>query len=370
MAENENNEILTFDSDEEKDGIISSDGLYPYDVTNAEIEMQEAYFSIFEYTRKIEKGHLILNPDFQRHLVWNKKQKSQYIESILLNFPLPPIYLNQRKDGTSQIIDGLQRSTAIKDFIADGFALSELNVLKKLNGLFFSKLESVLQSRIEDKKLLCYILKPSVPLPIIYDLFNRINTGGTQLNRQEIRNCIFIGNSTRLLAELANDSDFKIAIDYGISPKRMKDREAVLRVLSFTLKDFRTDYMGEMSDFLEKVMVDINKMSVDDTIIIKKRFKRIMKYTNDFFGENNFRLPTLETRGRINLAVMDAICNFIDKQEDDYLNRNKSKIRDNYKKLIENPDFKQALGGATGSIQSVQKRFTLALEILGEGTHD
>jgi len=369
MADPNTKDVIMLDSDEEKDGIISSNGLYPYTATNAEIEMEENYFSIFEYIRKIEKKHLILNPDFQRHLVWKKKQKSQYIESILLNFPLPPIYLNQRKDGTSQIIDGLQRSTTIKDFVKNEFALTDLNVLKDLNGKTFSGLETLLQTRIEDKKLLCYILKPSVQLPIIYDLFNRINTGGTQLNRQEIRNCIFIGKSTKLLAKLAESSAFKTAVDNGISPQRMKDREAVLRVLSFILKDYKNDYTGEMSDFLENRMIDINNMNENEIALLKGRFVRIMELTYEFLQYTNFRMPTDETRGRLNLAVMDSVCNFFNKQTDAFLNKNKKIIQNNYLRLISNYEYKEAVRGATGSVNSVIQRFSIAFKMLGENTN-
>ena len=85
-----------------------------------------------------------------------------------------------------------------------------------------------LQSKFEDKKLTVFVLKPSTPMVVIYDLFNRINTGGTQLNRQEVRNCIFIGKSTQLLKELSGQDYFKLAINEGVKDTRMKDREVVL----------------------------------------------------------------------------------------------------------------------------------------------
>lgn len=89
---------------------------------------------------------------------------------------------------------------------------------------------------------------------VVYDIFERVNTGGTQLNRQEIRNCIFAGKATKLLKKLSEQEYFKQAIDYGFSPKRMKDRELILRYLAFKIFDDNEDYQGDMSDFIEEAM--------------------------------------------------------------------------------------------------------------------
>ena len=130
---------------------------------------------------------------------------------------------------------------------------------------------------------------PSVPLAVVYDIFNRINTGGTQLNRQEIRNCIFIGESTKLLKQLSSKDYFKAAIGNGISSKRMKDQEAILRYLAFKIFDYKKDYKGDMSDFLENAMRKLNLMDKSQIDTYAKDFQEVMKLTYDFFGENNFR---------------------------------------------------------------------------------
>lgn len=162
--------------------------------------------------------------------------KSRFIESLILNIPIPPFYISQDLEGKMIIVDGLQRSSAIFDFLSNKYALVGLDALPDLNGKSYTQLDSDLQARIEDRELLLYILKPSVPMSIVYDIFNRINSNGTPLTRQEIRNCIYIGKSTRLLAELAESEEFRRAIDHGLSWLRMKDREAVLRFLAFLLK--------------------------------------------------------------------------------------------------------------------------------------
>jgi hypothetical protein len=132
-----------------------------------------------------------------------------------------------------------------------------------LNGSNFSELKELsgdYQTRIEDKKNYIYLIKPSVPVKVVYDIFNIINTGGTQLERQEVRNCIFSGKSTKLLKQLSEKESFKKAIDNGVSPKRMKDREVILRYLAFKLFDYEKDYQGDLSDFVEEALKKINLM--------------------------------------------------------------------------------------------------------------
>lgn len=175
--------------------------------------------------------------------------KSRFIESLILNIPIPPFYISQDLEGKMIIVDGLQRSSAIFDFLSNKYALVGLDALPDLNGKSYTQLDSDLQARIEDRELLLYILKPSVPMSIVYDIFNRINSNGTPLTRQEIRNCIYIGKSTRLLAELAESEEFRRAIDHGLSWLRMKDREAVLRFLAFSPENAINEYKGDLDDF-------------------------------------------------------------------------------------------------------------------------
>ena len=207
-------QVISTDNDTdsiEKDESESPSCLYPYDPTYTSIDIEEVPFSIFEYLRQLDKGRIIINPDFQRHFVWKPVQKSKFIESVILNFPLPPIYLNQNKESKYIVIDGLQRTTTLSEFFDDKFQLKGLEALPDYNGKKFSDLSDTLQAKLENKKLTIFSLKPSTPMVVIYDLFNRINTGGTQLNRQEVRNCIFIGESTKLLLDLSSKIDFKNA---------------------------------------------------------------------------------------------------------------------------------------------------------------
>lgn len=366
----EDKEIIVLDEDTANEELAdnSDSSLYPYDPTFSTIEMTEEPFTVFEYLRKLKQGKIITQPDFQRNLVWKKDKKSQFVESIILNFPIPPIYLNETKDGRYMIIDGLQRTTTLQEFYIDGFDLTGLEAIPKYNGEKFTTLHSDVQSKFEDKKLTIFLLKPSTPIKVIYDLFKRINTGGTQLNRQEIRNCIYIGKSTKLLKELSEQPYFKKAIDNGASPKRMKDRELVLRYLAFRWTVYKENYKGDMSNFLENAMKQINLKSDNEIKSIEEDFERVLNIAFTLWGKNSFRIPTASTRGVINMAVFETVCNYLSSQTNAFITKNKSIIKKNYQKLIKNEIYYDSVTRSTNSTNKVDYRFRLAHEILNSNT--
>lgn len=361
-------DIIEFDSDTEIEDGKGDGGLYPYDPAYSEIEIGEAPFSIFEYLRQLEKGKIVVQPDFQRNQVWNNTQKSKFIESIILNFPLPPIYLNETKEAQYIVIDGLQRTTALSQFYSGEITLRGLEALPKYNGETFQSLPEILRSKFEDKKLTIFVLKPSTPMVVIYDLFNRINTGGTQLNRQEVRNCIFIGKATKLLKELSEQQYFKEAIDWGIRDTRMKDREAVLRYLSFRWFNYQDEYTGDMSEYVETAMKRINKLDDDRIDKMKTDFERVMKWTYKIWRNRNFRIPTEQTRGTINTAILESVCNYIASKNDVFIEMNAKQISENYLEMIGNDIYNEAVTKSTGNKAKVLDRFRLVHELLSKST--
>ena len=361
--------IIESDNDTRDEETLINGTIYPYDPSKADIDIREDPQTIYELViRKWDQEKLIINPGFQRNYIWKHEQQSLFIESVILNFPLPPLYINKDNKGMYIIVDGRQRITTLRRFLKNEFRLSNLRALPQLNGKNFSdliELNPEFQTKIEDKKLLVYLIQPTVPLEMVYDIFNRINTGGTQLERQEIRDCIYMGHSTKLLAKLAAKDYFKQAIDWGISPNRKKDQEAVLRYIAFKIQDYEKDYKGSMNEFLEDAMKTMNKkVSSEQLIKIETEFERVMKYTYLFFGSQNFRIPTGSTRGRINLAVLESVSYFFSFQTDDFLKKNTEKIKANFNILIKNNKYLDSVRTATGDTQRVITRFKMAQEIL------
>ncbi len=333
-----------------------------------EIDVREEPQSVFEWMRKYRGGRLITDPDFQRNFVWTPIQRSRFIESILMGIPLPPLYVNQTQQGNYILVDGLQRTNTLYDFIVDGsFALdSSLNAVRDSAGKRFKELPMTFQSRIEDKKMSVYVIKPSVNIKIVYDIFDRINTGGTPLTRQEVRNCYYTGKSTALLRLLSNQNEFHDATSMGIPATRMRDREAILRCIAFQIRPIE-DYKNDMDDFLRSTMEYINGISDEEIESIRVNFIRTMSNAFQLFGDRCFRLPTPLSRGRINVAVMETIFVFLSTVESQLLLRNKERINANFSMLLANPDYELCVTRSTGTTSRVKTQFSLAAKTMGEG---
>lgn len=352
------NNLLEDDIEDEASGSI-----YPVNYENDELDIRETHMQVISLVRRSKQDKITV-PEFQRNLVWKQQQKSRFIESLILNVPIPPFYISQDLEGKYIIVDGLQRTSAILDFLSNKYKLVGLEALPKLNGLYFSDLEESVRARIEDRDLLLYVLRPTVPMEVVYDIFNRINSNGTPLTRQEIRNCIFIGPATRLLHELSELAIFRRAIDNGISPKRMKDQEAILRFLAFSIYEYKIDYQGDMDAFLGKTMKMINRLDKGGLTDLRKRFIRVMSKSFEFFEYQNFRLPTEFSRGRINIALMEVVCYYFDKKSDEYLEQNKLQIRSSFKNLLEDKKFIESVRLSTSSPTNVKYRFDFIMTSL------
>lgn len=350
--------------DDIAEDLENRESIYPLNYKET-LDISEDKFSVFEYLRKIKSGKIQMNPDFQRNIVWKPKQKSRFIESAILQIPIPPFYMKKRSDGSMVIIDGLQRTTALSEYLNNKFALCDLEALSELNEKTFHDLEkwdSTISTKIEDKQLMFYVLGVSVPMAAVYDIFNRINTGGTKLERQEVRNCVFIGNATAFLKRVVNSDIFKSAVDGGISDNRMKAREAILRCIAFVIQPV-SSYQGSIDEFLERAMKKLNAMSSIEIADLESQTLQAFGLTYDFFGKTNFRIPSKNTRGRINVAVMEVVFNcFWGKSCSNF--PQKSIVVRSLGNLLKDNDFLESFRISTSSKSGVKKRFELAHQYL------
>jgi uncharacterized protein DUF262 len=350
----------------ENDGI--NDEIYP----DAEVNIARDPVSVFQLKRKYDKQPkplLVLDPDFQREEVWNPKQKSELIESILMGIPLPLIYVKEDNNGVYIIVDGRQRLTTLFDFMNGKFRLKGLKILGYLNGKSFSTIDEKQQNKIEDCSLTLHVIKPPTSDRVTFDLFDRVNRGGTRLNNQEMRNALYQGYSTQLLNRLSKSESFKKVTENSIPSKRMKDRYLILRFLSFylwrqkLLRDIKTgelvEYRSDLEDFLGKSMLFINdannRITVDK---LEELFKITMKNCIGLLGEGCFRLPQGESRTRkpINMALFETISCFCAILKD-VANKKSNLIKENYKILISGKDFIRSLTYTVDSNISVYARF-------------
>lgn len=288
----------------------NSDEIYP----NAIIKVTQKQYSIFELKRQMDKKiDFIISPEFQRNEVWTAKQKSELIESILMGLPIPLIYLFETKDGKKAVVDGRQRLTTFTKYMNNQFALKDLRMLPNLNGKKFEKLESILQSKIEDYQIMAYVIQPPTPERIKFDIFDRVNRGGTQLNNQEMRNALYQGNATKLLNDLSDLENFKNATGNSIKPDRMKDKYIILRFIAFYLlyeKKLPSDitYKSNIDDFLASTMEYLNDIaSYNDLDYIKNVFEKAMDLSFNLFKYNGFRFKSNDKKRPVNMALFEAL---------------------------------------------------------------
>jgi hypothetical protein len=339
----------------------------------ANVKVSRDVFSVFELKRKYEeRGTVKLDPDFQREDVWNKKQKSELVESILMGIPLPVMYFAEDKYGNLQVIDGRQRLTALFEFLNNKFSISSAPILTYLKGKKFKDLEPKDQTKLEDYQLIVYIIKPQTPDRIKFDIFDRVNRGGTQLNKQEMRNALYQGKSTELLKELAESEEFLKATGDAISPKRMKDRYLILRFIAFYLwKKHKlientnfVEYKSDIDEFLGKIMEILNKADEKFLNEIKTIFKTAMKNSFDILGKDGFRIPNKGKKRPINMALFESLSYLM--SHDDIVNRNKNLTKEKVKEAFEDKNFYESLTQKVDSSLSVKTRFDKMDMILEE----
>lgn len=294
---------------------INSDDSYTI-YPNAEVRVEKSQFSVLHLqTLCLRRKELIIDPDFQRHDVWTSRQKSELIESILMGIPIPLMYLFEDRNGKKQVVDGRQRIGAILDFLDNKFKLKNLRILSQLNECYFKDLEPKLQGVFEDYQLFFYIIQPPTPERVKYDIFDRVNRGGTSLNKQEMRNALYRGRSTEMLDRLCGMSEFLLATGRSINKERMKDQYVVLRAIAFLMLhrgEFSNiqslQYRGDIDDFLARFMVYINDDAKDDLITeYEALFCHAMSVSYDLLGENGFRFSGNVIRRPINMPLFEAL---------------------------------------------------------------
>lgn len=358
------------------------------DSESRKIVWQPKDFSIREFLSMLQDGDLDLQPDYQRKYVATPKIASKLIESIIMDVPIPVIYLAEEKDWTYSVIDGQQRLTSFLSFLGgkfpngDTFKLTGLSVFKELNRKAFTELELEFQNKIRKTTLHTIIIKKESNEDVKFEIFERLNTGSTALNEDEIRNTVYRGDYIRLLAKLENDETFHKLIQKENYKKRMIYRGMILRFFALTEKTY-LNYKPSIKQFCNKELRDNRFITSEKSKEYEEKFSHCVDLVKVVFGETAFRryIPAESensvgnwTTTRINMALFDIqMCCFANYSKNEIL-RNADFIREAMLELMtSNEEFISSILIQTSSREILKKRFKIWLnkldEIIGNNTY-
>ena len=312
-----------------------------------------------------------LQPDFQRSMeVWNKGKKSRLIESILLGLPLPSFYFSE--DAATKklyIIDGLQRLCAIKDFILneeEPLVLEKLQFLKDFEGKKYADLTRGERRMIDQQKITTNTLRKSTPAEVKFVIFQRINSAGTPLTAQEMRNALNQGVAAEFIKELSVHPSFLEATGNSISTKRMEDRDYVNRFVAFF--NAYKDYNGKLDEFLNSQMGELNRMTEAQRSKIRVSFIKSMECCHRIFQGKAFRKDMgNSSKGRIAKYIFDAVSVNIAWLSDDERSRLIDKadlMRNGMSELLSDSKLQKAFSSGTGQKTNVVLRFDKVKELI------
>lgn len=376
--ENENIEI--FKTEEINNHIVSDEEINEkYISGEVRIVTEQARYPLDTICTMLNSGKYLLRPDFQRRRRWDRSKQSRLIESFIMNIPIPPIFLYEYEFSKYEVMDGLQRLTAIKEFYDDKFPLEGLEYWKELNGKKYSELPQEIKSGIDRRYLSSLILlKETASSKTKADemkqlVFERINSGGVKLEYQESRNALHSGNFNDLVITLSRNEYFCKIFDIPISEeeteelanntmyKTMADVEMVVRFFAMRYLD---EYEGiSLKVFFDKFTDSANKLSQSVLDDYQHVFEQTIKLVYDIYGEQAFCLYkqvsgkqqwylTRNPKKTIYDPVMTVLSQKLDYA--DTFNNNKDKIMAATIELMKNQP--ELFNGRKGTKSDIAKR--------------
>ena len=366
---------------EDLNSVVENQELELNEDDSRKIVWQAKDFSIREFASMLQDGDLDLQPEYQRKYVATPKIASKLIESVIMDVPIPVIYLAEEQDGTYSVIDGQQRLTSFLSFIngkypsGDTFKLTGLKVYKELNRKTFADLEKEHQNKIRKTTLHTIVIKKESNEDVKFEIFERLNTGSIKLNEDEIRNTVYRGEYIKLLAELEESETFHNVVQKDNYKKRMIYRGMILRFFAISEKSY-LNYQPSMKQFCNKELRDNRFLTNEKAKEYRNRFNDCIDLVKVVFGETAFRryIPSDKEREqgnwtttRINMALYDIqMCGFVNYSKNEVL-RNADFIREAMIELmINNREFIDSILIQTSNKEVLKKRFKIWFEKLDE----
>ena len=344
-----------------------------------QVRLTRKDFSVFEMYRKYRTGKLILDVNFQRRNVWKSKQQCELIESILMGLPLPIFYLKQEDNAAYIVVDGKQRLSALFQFLNNEFVLRNLKILSFLNGKKYEDLGDnlgIYQTQLEDYQIFSHVILPPTPDKILFDIFDRVNRGGTKLNKQEIRNALYHGKGLDMIGRITKSAAFQKAtrIEY-LKDARMKGAYLLTRFIAFELmlrgivydSDKKQEYNGDADELIVNTLKYLNRSDEKTLSRIEAETTACLEKAELIFGSGAFR-KELNSSNPINMNLFETMMYamiLIDEPGE-----KKERIREKVKDIISSDAFLYCIGDGRDSREKVYRRFSIMRDMAEEINHD
>lgn len=278
---------------EDEDG-YSDDSLF-------NIKPWGADLSFRELIERYEQDELV-KPELQRNYVWDRREASRFIDSLLLGLPVPSIFLAQTRDEKLLIIDGYQRIMTVRDYVRGifgkdekSFALSRTNKInKRWRGKQFNELGETEQRRIKNTTIHAIVFaqqkEPTSDDTSLFQVFERINTSGRTLTAQEIRNCVAQGSLNKLLFKLNKNPTWRKLFGLAGPEPRMRDIEFILRFFALSSEQFRAITQERLSlrQLLDIYMKNLANVNSATNAEMESRFENAANLADEMLGASAF----------------------------------------------------------------------------------
>lgn len=340
----------------------------------AQVSYSGQDFDIYGLVRRLEKGDIVVpqfgmqdedieTAGFQRGFVWNRSQMDRFIESLLLGFPIPGVFLVRQGDGRMLVLDGQQRLRTLQYFYDGMFrdrAYSLQYVADEFVGLAYKSLPDAQRRLIDDSFIQATIVtaRPEVnDMRAIYQIFERLNSGGTQLTAHEIRVALYAGPVIDFLETLNVSPDWREL--YGRKNPRIRDQELIARILAFYAK--WEEYSRPLKHFINNFLSD-NFPAVDAS---SRRhgelFLQAAEKLNRTIGREALRRASRQVNNAWTDALFVGLMTRIESADID-----DSRVIVAYERLRDDPDYQTWTAGSSADEDRVHSRMARAIEVFSE----
>lgn len=326
---------------------------------------------------------LVIQPEYQRLFRWSDEQKSRLIESILLELPIPQIFVIERENGVFELIDGLQRVSSVIQFInhtvlkLEPLILQGCDLVKELNEKKFDDLSLRLRLTIKRSSVRTVVIKRQSKSMLRYAMFKRLNTGGAILDPQEIRNCSarMVGeDGTRFYSFIQNKATHPAFLNCietlaQVEKEKKGDEELVLRF--FATKNARTLFKGS-EDWLDTYMEEILLKKIEfDYEEEEEQFEKVFMFLSNSLGEGSFvKYRGEKPTGGLAPAYYEAITVGTFNAFDEIRNVPMDRVRQKIINAVQTQEFRNNTGSGANKLSKLEGRIKVIQDALLELTNE